>query len=350
MSGGDLRGAGGTSAEQAHRAALRSIARTVEEAAPLQDPAVARAGIIQLLNSGGVLCVTGAGISTDSGIPDYRGPAGSLTRHRPMTFQEFKYDAAARRRYWARSFVGWRHLGAAEPNRGHEILADWQHRGVLTGLITQNVDGLHSEAAEQLQLRVRSEAATLGGEGQRLVAESGHVAPCAASGTGTVELHGTLSRVVCLTCGNTEQRRSLDARLEEANPGYAEAAAGAAQNVNPDGDVTLDDSWVQRFTLVACLVCGADTLKPDVVYFGENVPAERKAAVEGLVAAASSLLVVGSSMAVMSGYSIALKMVQAGKPVAVINGGPSRADAKAAWRWRTRITPALEELDKLYRT
>lgn len=352
VSGGDLSGAGGTSAEQAHRAALRSIARTVEETVPPQDPATARAGILQLLKAGGVLVLTGAGISTDSGIPDYRGPAGSLTKHRPMTFQEFKYDAAARRRYWARSFVGWRHLGAAEPNRGHEILADWQRSGVLCGLITQNVDGLHQAAAEQLQLRVRSEATTLGGEGHGDVAESGGDLS-GASGTSTVALHGDLAIVVCLTCGNSEQRRSLDTRLEEANPGYAEAAAVAAQNVNPDGDVTLDDSWVQRFTLVACLVCGADTLKPDVVYFGENVPAERKAAVGKLVAAASSLLVVGSSLAVMSGYSIALKMVQAGKPVAVINGGPSRADAKAVWRWRTRITPALEELDaqsKLYRT
>ncbi|WP_150461647.1 Sir2 family NAD-dependent protein deacetylase [Nesterenkonia ebinurensis] len=327
--------AGGTSAERAHQAALRSIARTVEETAPPQDAEAACAGILQLLRAGNVLCLTGAGISTDSGIPDYRGPAGSLTKHRPMTYQEFKYDAAARRRYWARSFVGWRHLEAAEPNRGHEILADWQQAGILSGLITQNVDGLHR----------------------------------AAGSDPVVALHGDLSEVVCLTCGNTEHRRSLDARLEEANPGYAEAAAVASlgakagnalpaerragqahaagtstENVNPDGDVTLDDSWVQRFTLVTCLVCGADTLKPDVVYFGENVPAERKAAVAELAEAASSLLVVGSSMAVMSGYSIALKMVRAAKPVAVINGGPSRVDAKADWRWRTRITLALEDL------
>ncbi|WP_120006653.1 Sir2 family NAD-dependent protein deacetylase [Nesterenkonia muleiensis] len=297
-------------AEQAHRAALRSIARTVQETAGPQDPGVARAGVLSLLRSGSVLCVTGAGISTDSGIPDYRGPAGSLQRHRPMTFQEFEYDAAARRRYWARSFVGWRHLGDAKPNRGHEILAHWQRSGVLTGIVTQNVDGLH-----------------------------------AAAGADTIALHGDLVRVICLTCGNVEDRHALDIRLEQANPGYAEAAAVAAENVNPDGDVTLEDSWVQRFTLVGCLVCGADTLKPDVVYFGENVPAERKAAVEELVSASSSLLVVGSSMAVMSGYSIALRMHRAGKQIAVINGGPSRADAKAAWRWRTRITGALESLN-----
>lgn len=299
-------------AERAHRAALRSIARTVEESAPPHDPEAAKSGILSQLRSGSVLCVTGAGISTDSGIPDYRGPGGSLKKHRPMTYQEFKYDAASRHRYWARSFVGWRHLGQAQPNPGHDILARWLQSGLLTGLVTQNVDGLHAEASPA--------DATL------------------------VPLHGDLSRVVCLTCGNYEARTALDERLEEANPGYAEAAAVAAENVNPDGDVTLDDEWVQRFILVTCLVCRADTLKPDVVYFGESVPVERKTAVDELVAESTSLLVIGSSMAVMSGYSIALRMSRAGKQVAVINGGPSRADAKATWRWRTPITPALQSL------
>ncbi|TLP73083.1 Sir2 family NAD-dependent protein deacetylase [Nesterenkonia sphaerica] len=299
-------------AEQAHQGALRSIARTVEESAPPHEPAEAKAGILQQLRRGAVLCVTGAGISTDSGIPDYRGPAGSLKKHRPMTYQEFKYDAAARHRYWARSFVGWRHLGRAKPNPGHTTLADWQASGLLTGLVTQNVDGLHAAASP----------------------------PDAA----VVPLHGDLSQVVCLSCGYYESRSSMDERLEEANPGYSEAAAVAAENVNPDGDVTLAQEWVQRFRLVACLVCRADTLKPDVVYFGENVPAERKASVDRLVAESESLLIVGSSMAVMSGYSIALRMHRAGKQVSVINGGPSRADAKATWRWRTPITPALQSL------
>lgn len=275
-----------------------------------QDPEVARAGVLALLKSGSVLCVTGAGVSTDSGIPDYRGPQGSLHRHRPMTFQEFKYDAAARRRYWARSFVGWRHMGDARPNRGHDILADWQRTGVLSGLVTQNVDGLHAQAGSDQ----------------------------------VVALHGDLATVLCLSCGGREDRRGLDARLEEANPGYAAAAMVAAENVNPDGDVTLGEEWVQRFHMVTCLVCGADTLKPDVVYFGENVPAERKAAVAQLTETSSALVVVGSSMAVMSGFSIALQFSRAAKPVAVINGGPSRADTKADWRWRTRITPALENL------
>ena len=336
-------------AEQAHRAALRSIARTVQETAEPQDPGAAQAGVLGMLRSGSVLCVTGAGISTDSGIPDYRGPAGSLQRHRPMTFQEFKYDAAARRRYWARSFVGWRHLGKTQPNRGHEILASWQQAGILTGIVTQNVDGLHSASLAGGGTPTGTEPVPPGGEASSALGQRELTGTPEATQPmrppPLISLHGELGRVVCLTCGNVEDRHGLDVRLEEANPGYVEAAAVAAENVNPDGDVSLDESWVRRFSLVRCLVCGEDTLKPDVVYFGESVPAERKAAVEELAAASSSLLVVGSSMAVMSGYSIALRFTRAEKPVAVINGGPSRADAKAAWRWRTSITPALESLD-----
>lgn len=324
-----------TPVERAHQAALRSIARVVTETAPPQEPDIARDGILSLLRGGDVLCVTGAGISTDSGIPDYRGPQGSLHRHRPMTYQEFQHDAAARHRYWARSFVGWRHMHGAAPNRSHELLAQWQARGTLSGLITQNVDGLHAAAAEALGVKAGDEPAER---------RAGRVP---AAGTSTVTLHGDLATVICLTCGNREQRTHLDARLEEANPGYADAAWQAAENINPDGDVTMDQSWVERFTMVGCVVCESQKLKPDVVYFGENVPAERKEAVGEMIAAASSLLVVGSSMAVMSGFKIALTMHRAGKPVAVINGGPSRADAKADWRWRTRITPALEELEAL---
>ncbi|GAB3192881.1 Sir2 family NAD-dependent protein deacetylase [Nesterenkonia suensis] len=304
-----------TPVANAHRAALRSIARVVEDTVSPQPDDVARAGILQMLTVGGVLAVTGAGISTDSGIPDYRGPQGSLHRHRPMTYQEFLHDGAARHRYWARSYVGWRHMDQASPNLAHHLLADWQQRGVLCGLVTQNVDGLHTVAHHAVGVQ-----------------------------TPLIPLHGDLDTVTCLTCGNREDRRHLDVRLEEANPGYADQAIHAAENVNPDGDVSLDDSWVQRFHMVGCLVCGSTRLKPDVVYFGEGVPAERKAAVDDLVERASSLLVVGSSMAVMSGFTIALQMHRAGRPVAVINGGPSRADAKADWRWRTRITPALEQL------
>ncbi len=247
-----------------------------------------------------------------------------------MTYQEFRYDSASRHRYWARSFVGWRHMGAAEPNPAHHCLAAWQQSGVLSGLVTQNVDGLHDQAAAALSMRTSDDQPNHAQQAMSRV----------------VALHGNLDQVTCLTCGGIEDRRALDLRLEDANPGYAEAAMVAAENVNPDGDVTLDQSWVQEFTLVGCQTCGADTLKPDVVYFGESVPEERKAAVDELVAQSSALLVVGSSMAVMSGFSIALKMHRANKPIAVVNGGPSRADAKADFRWRTRIAPALEELSR----
>ncbi|GAA1811032.1 Sir2 family NAD-dependent protein deacetylase [Nesterenkonia flava] len=320
-------------AERAHRAALRSIARIVEDTIPPQDPEAARQGIVELIGRGRVLCVTGAGVSTDSGIPDYRGPEGSLRRHRPMTYQEFKYDDASRHRYWARSFVGWRQMHAARPNRAHEILAQWQRDAVLTGIVTQNVDGLHRAAARALADRSADPAQEAGTAGVR------------PDESPIVALHGDLATVRCLNCGNVEDRRALDARLEQTNPGYAEQAAAAAENVNPDGDVTLDESWVRRFHMVGCLMCGSHALKPDVVYFGENVPAERKEAVSGLVQASESLLVVGSSLAVMSGFSIALQFHRAGKPVAIINGGPCRADAKAQWRWRTRIAPALEQLN-----
>lgn len=305
---------GGPAAElaidTAHKAALRSIARVVDETAEPQDPARAEAGIYAMLAARDVLVITGAGVSTDSGIPDYRGPNGSLKRHRPMTYQEFKHDPAARHRYWARSFVGWRHMHAAEPNRGHHLLAEFERHGWISGIVTQNVDGLH----------------------------------VAAGSESVVPLHGDLSLVRCLNCGAVEARPDLDARLLAANPGYLERIELDPSAVNPDGDVSLEDRHVRAFTMVGCLVCGSVELKPDVVYFGENVPAERKLAVAELEAASRAVLVVGSSLAVMSGYKIVLDAVRASKPVGIINGGPSRADAKADWRWRARVGAALERL------
>lgn len=301
----------GHPAANGHRAALRSIARIVEDAAPPQDPVFARAGILDLLRKHRPLVITGAGISTDSGIPDYRGPQGSLRRHRPMTYQEFRHDDGARHRYWARSFVGWRQMDAASPNPAHHLLASWQRAGVLAGVVTQNVDGLHA----------------------------------AADTPGLVALHGDLDRVSCLNCGALEDRRSFDHRLVEANPGYLEAVQVDPLMVNPDGDVTLGQEWVDRFHLVGCLVCGSVELKPDVVYFGESVPAARKAAARHVFERAGSVLAIGTSLAVMSGFKFVLDAEKLGKPVAVLNDGPTRADTKAAFRWRTRLAPALEWLD-----
>lgn len=263
-----------------------------------------------MLRFGRVMALTGAGVSTASGIPDYRGPEGSWRKHRPMTFQEFRHDPAARHRYWARSFVGWRHIDRARPNRAHRTLAQLEAAGKVLGVVTQNVDGLHA----------------------------------AAGSRNLVTLHGDLDKVVCLNCGNVEGRSNLDERLTQANPGYAEAVRLDPATVNPDGDVELPQLWVDRFRMVGCLVCGSVELKPDVVYFGESVPTERKERATAMLADASSLMVLGSSLAVMSGFRFVLDAVREGKPVGIVNAGPTRGDSRARWRWRTDVGAALEDL------
>ncbi|MDU0478825.1 Sir2 family NAD-dependent protein deacetylase [Staphylococcus chromogenes] len=292
----------------AHQAALRSIARVVEETVEPTDPSEALARIADQLRAGRVLVITGAGVSTDSGIPDYRGPNGSLTRHRPMTYQEFKYDPDALQRYWARSFVGWRHMDEARPNRTHFALAELEQSGFISGVITQNVDGLHSAA------------------GSRRV----------------LALHGSLAKVVCLNCGFLEDRRALDARFAAANPSFSPSYD--QDQVNPDGDVALSPADVACFRLVGCLSCGSELLKPDVVYFGEPVPPARKAQAQTMLAEASSVLAVGTSLAVMSGFRLILDARKQGKPVRVINGGPGRADDRADVVWRTGVGPAFDAL------
>lgn len=307
-------------AHQAHRAALRSIDRVVQDDARPQGEHLARPGVLSVLRQA-PLVITGAGVSTDSGIPDYRGPQGSLRRHRPMTYQEFRYDAEARQRYWARSYVGWRQMVQAAPNSTHHLLAEWNARGAISGIVTQNVDGLHAQAAREL---AAASQISHGHDPAALVA-----------------LHGDLDRVVCLNCGTAESRHRLDARLAEVNVGYLEAALAENLDVNPDGDVSLPDELIGDFQMVACLNCGSFLLKPDVVYFGESVPQRRRRQAQELLDDAGGLLVIGSSLAVMSGYRFVLDAQRAGKPVALINAGPTRADAKADYRWRTQVAPAV---------
>lgn len=277
----------------AHRSALRSIQRVVSETTEPTPHAAER--VAEQLRAGGVMVLTGAGVSTDSGVPDYRGPQGSLSRHTPMTYQEFRYDSAASHRYWARSFVGWRVMDAARPNRTHYALVELECAGLLSGIVTQNVDGLHKEAGTE----------TL------------------------IPLHGDMEHVVCLNCGYAEDRGAFDARLAAANPGYLERWVVRADEVNPDGDVALSQQAVDEFVMAPCIRCGSELLKPDVVYFGEPVPAERRDAARDLLARSSSLIVVGSSLAVMSGYRFMLDALKQGKEVSVINGGPGRGDAVA---------------------
>lgn len=296
--------------DRAHRGAVRSMERVVEETAtPDPYPEVVDK-IVDQLHLGPAMVLTGAGVSTDSGIPDYRGPKGKMNTHRPMTYQEFCFDPAASHRYWARSFVGWRQLDRAEPNRTHYALVELERAGYVHGVLTQNVDGLHAEAGQD----------------------------------NVVALHGNLDSVSCLDCGFRERREGLDARLDAANPGYLQRLLSEVTQVNPDGDVDLPQSAIQRFHMVGCLRCGAKRLKPDVVYFGEAVPDERKEAAREMAAESASLIVVGSSLAVMSGYRFVLDMLARRRPVAVINGGPGRADARVDVLWRSQVGPAFDEL------
>ena len=246
--------------------------------------------IAGLLGPGSVVVLSGAGLSTESGIPDYRGPTSLARRAEPMTYQAFTGAAAARQRYWARSHLGWRHIARAAPNRGHQAVAEMERRGLLSGIITQNVDGLHQEAGAQ----------------------------------DVIELHGSLSRVICLGCGERTPRDELDQRLRAANPDWA----AQARQVNPDGDAVLDDEATDRFQVVDCLRC-AGALKPDVIFFGENVPPGRVADCYALVSEAQALLVLGSSLPVMSGYRFVRHAARLSIPVAIINQGPTRGDAQA---------------------
>ncbi|WP_306508210.1 Sir2 family NAD-dependent protein deacetylase [Corynebacterium sp.] len=299
----------------AHQSALRSISRVVTEIASPTPEAQALGAVSRQLTRGAVMVLTGAGVSTESGVPDYRGPNGTLSRHRPMTYQEFLHDPEASHRYWARAFVGWRVMQAAQPNRTHYALVELERAGLLSGLVTQNVDGLHKEAGQQ-----------------RLIA-----------------LHGDMEHVICLSCGVEEARGDYDARAAAANPGYLERWVVDDVDVNPDGDVALSQQAVAEFRMPGCVRCGSQKLKPDVVYFGEPVPKERRDAAYALLERSESLLVAGSSLAVMSGFRFVLEAKKQGKRVATINGGPGRADDRVDTLWRTQVGPAfdalLDELD-----
>jgi NAD-dependent SIR2 family protein deacetylase len=249
--------------------------------------------LTDLLARGGVAVLSGAGLSTESGIPDYRGPSGARRTAGPMTYQAFTRDAAARRRYWARSHVGWRTIARAAPNAGHRAVADLQRAGIVIGVVTQNVDGLHQ----------------------------------AGGASGVIELHGNLDRVVCLDCACVSARADLDRRLRYANPGFDARAVA----VNPDGDVDLDEDDVAAFRPVDCTAC-AGMLKPDVVFFGESVPLPRVEAAFALVESARALLVLGSSLTVMSGRRFVLRAAKLGVPVAIVNQGETRGDPYAAVR------------------
>ena len=256
--------------------------------------------MVEIFGAGNVAVLSGAGLSTESGIPDYRGPSGQARRAgQPMTYQAFTGSAEARQRYWARSHLGWRHITGATPNPGHRAVAPLERAGLVGGIITQNVDGLHQ----------------------------------AAGASAVTELHGSLHRVVCLSCWERSPREELDARLRAANPGWARGfspagagASGAAPAVNPDGDVALEET--SGFVVVDCVSCGG-VLKPDVVFFGENVPRPRVASCFELVSGSSALVVLGSSLTVMSGLRYVRHAASVGIPVVIVNQGATRGDSLA---------------------
>lgn len=260
-------------------------------------PAVADEAL-GLLDGRAVVALTGAGLSTDSGIPDYRGP--DAPPRRPMTYAEFTSGPVAQRRYWARSHLGWSRIRRAAPNPGHRALAELERHGRLRGLITQNVDGLHERAGSHA----------------------------------VIDLHGRISDVICLGCKRITSRRALHERLVAANPGFAESV-GQELEIAPDGDVLLEET--EGFRLVGCVACGG-VLKPDVVFFGENVPkprvAEAFAMVDALAAgpAPGALLVAGSSLSVMSGLRFVRHAHALGLPVVIVNRGATRGDGLAALR------------------
>jgi NAD-dependent SIR2 family protein deacetylase len=269
-------------------------------------PSGHREQLTGLLAAGDVLVLTGAGISTDSGIPDYRGPSGRMRHKAPMTFQRFTGSVDERRRYWARSHLGYRQVAAARPNASHLAVAALQREGTVRGVVTQNVDGLHT----------------------------------AAGATDVIDLHGRLDAVVCLGCGDRRSRVEVGLRLDVVNPGFREAVAAAPSVVRPDGDVAIPDELVAGFRLVDCRRCGG-ILKPDVVYFGEPVPRDRfRRALEGLDDA-RALLVLGSSLTVGSGFRFVTAARKRELPIAIVNRGVTRGDPYAALKLDAPLAEVL---------
>jgi NAD-dependent SIR2 family protein deacetylase len=252
-----------------------------------------------------LLVLSGAGMSTASGIPAYRGADGQWLRRDPILFQDFLASARVRRRYWARSYFGWPLMHRASPNAAHQALVALERAGRLSLLVTQNVDGLHARA------------------GSRAL----------------VELHGRLARVKCLACAAENDREEVQRRLEALNPDWRPEVLG----YNPDGDAELDAGAYPGFQVVDCAACGGP-LKPDVVFFGEPVPARRAAAVAEAMARSDGVLVVGSSLVVMSGYRIVRQAAASGLPVVAVNEGRTRADALLHFKVGGDCVGTLERL------
>jgi NAD-dependent SIR2 family protein deacetylase len=257
---------------------------------------------VELLRGRRIALLTGAGLSTDSGIPDYRGEGAPVRS--PMTFSQFLGDGTYRKRYWAGSHLGWKRFAAAMPNAGHTAVAALETAGIINGVITQNVDGLHLRAGSQ---RV-------------------------------VDLHGSMDRVRCLTCGQYYARGDIAARLAAANPWLDDEAR---VELSPDGDVQIES--VEDFVVPDCSVCGG-LLKPDVVFFGEFVPVEKFTEASALVQTAEALIIAGSSLMVNSGIRLLDQAVKRRLPVVVINRGVTKGDTRAAVKIEAGTSETLVSL------
>ncbi|WP_249353409.1 NAD-dependent protein deacetylase [Rhodococcus sp. Q] len=269
----------------------------------------AESDLAALVSRRSVVALTGAGMSTDSGIPDYRGP-DSPPRN-PMTYQQFMGDSDFRRHYWARNHLGWRHMDATRPNAGHRALAALERSGTVRGVLTQNVDLLHTKA------------------GSRAV----------------IDLHGSYLQVRCMGCERRTSRIALAERLEAANPGFAESVVAATGvEIAPDADAVIEDT--AHFRVVDCEYCGG-ILKPDIVYFGESVPRDRVDAAFAMVESADVLLVLGSSLTVMSGLRFVRRAAKLGIPVAIVNRGATRGDTYAALTLDAGCSETLTDLRRV---
>ena len=261
--------------------------------------------LVELVKEKRLAVLTGAGCSTESGIPDYRGDGARRRSRPPVQFQAFVRDEHARRRYWARSLIGWPLFRTAAPNAAHRALADLERAGAISGIVTQNVDRLHHAA------------------GSRRV----------------VELHGALADVRCLACSATEARSTVQERLLALNPSFEHEPI----EIRPDGDAELREELVAGFRVPDCARCGG-VLKPDVVLFGENVPRETVDRAWRVIDEAEALLVVGSSLAVFSGFRFVRGAAERGLPIAIVNRGPTRGDPHAKVRVDASAGSVLAEL------
>lgn len=268
------------------------------------EPSGAARALADFIALGPPMVLSGAGLSTESGIPDYRGETGRRRNVTPITYQEFTGNPAARHRYWARAHRGWSTITTAYPNDGHRAVAALQRHGLISGIVTQNVDGLHT----------------------------------AAGAVDVVELHGSLAAIICLDCGRRTPRQRLSDRLSAANVGWAPHVLGH----NPDGDVELSADDVAAFVTVDCETCGG-MLKPDVVFFGERVPVSRVERSYAMLRSSRSLLVLGSSLAVMSGHRFVLDAAKRDSPIAIVAMGETRGDDYAELKLEVPLGALLSE-------